>query len=331
MANRNVVIIQDGAIDELVSVLLAAAMPDVSIKAVEIINADCLALPTYQATVRLLQMIGRGDVPVTISPARGWNPFPWEYRQYAMMVNLLPMINQFQADIPVPPPAQYVPLAETLAAVKAADPDTPLVVLCLGPLTSLADAIGTLEQPITQLVDELVWMGGVYTPPGQTGLPQGNIDTGIAPGANPNAEWNVYWDPYAVDTVLKSGVKFTMFPLNVTNNVLLTPDIIRTYFLSGAKEWPILDLMAQMYCTVAFQNGFSFWDTATTAYLGNPGLYTFAQYPMAVDTSMDPVNQGLLTIDYTKGCPVNVAVTINVDGFYDYLVGALTTLPVVSS
>lgn len=334
MANRNVVLIQDGAIDELASVLLLAAMPEVSIKAIEIINADCLALPTYQATMRLLALIGRTDVPVTLSPARGWNPFPWEYRQYAMMVNLLPLVNQYQADVPVPPPGGYVALADTLAAIKAADPDTPLTILCLGPLTSVAEAIGTLPVPITRLVDELVWMGGAYTPPDQTGLPAGNIDTGIAPGANPNAEWNVYWDPYAVDTVLKSGLPFTMFPLNVTNSVILTPDIIRRYFLSGSQEWPILDLTAQMYSLVAFQNGFSFWDTATTAYLGNPGLYTFTEYPIAVDTGMDPATQGTLSIDAGTGSPVRMALTIQTggeNGFYDYLVDSLKSLPVVCS
>lgn len=329
MTKRNVVLIQDGAIDELVSVLLLAAMPQVNLKAVEILNADCLALPTYQATTRLLKMIGR-DLPVTISPARGWNPFPWEYRQYAMMVNLLPMVNQYAADVPVPPPARMVPLAETLAAVRAADPDTPVTILCLGPLTSVAEAIRTLGPAVAAMVDEVVWMGGVYTPPGQSGLPVGNIDTGIAPGANPNAEWNAYWDPEAVRTVLDSGLPLTMFPLNVTNSVILTPDIIRRYFLAGAGQWPILDLMAQMYAMVAFQAGFSFWDTATTAYLGDPDLYGFATYPLVVDTSMDPATQGTLAID-PAGAPVKMATSIRTDGadgFYDYLVASLKTLPV---
>lgn len=323
---RNVVLIQDGAIDELVSVLLLASMPEVSFKAVEVLNADCLALPTYQATVRLLKMIGRDDIPVTISPARGWNPFPWEYRQYAMMVNLLPMVNAFQADVPVPAPERMVPLAETLAAIRAAEPGNPITLLCLGPLTSIADAIAANPE-IVGWIDELVWMGGVYTPPGETGLPVGNIDTGIAPGANPNAEWNVYWDPYAAAAVLGSGIPVTMFPLNVTNEVLLTPDIIRGYFLANSAQWPILDLMAQMYSMVAFQNGFSFWDTATTAYLGNPGLYGLTEYNMAVDTSMDPGTQGTLAID-PAGAPVRVAATIQVESFYDYLVESLTTLPV---
>lgn len=331
MKKRNVVLIQDGAIDELASVLLLAAMPHIAIRGIDILNADCLGLPTYQVTRRLLKLIGRDDIRVGISPARGWNPFPWEYRQYAMMVNLLPMVNQYRADIPVAPPSDYVPLARLLEEIHREDKGAPLTILCLGPLTSLADAIRDLPMPITRIVDELIWMGGVYTPPDQQGLPVGNIDTGIAPGANPNAEWNVYWDPYAVDTVLKSGLRFTMFPLNVTNDVVLTPDIIRRYFLRGADEWPVLDLMAQMYSLVAFQNGFSFWDTATTAYLGKPDLYAFSEYPIQVDTSMDPVKQGLLTIDPGAGAPVTMATSIRTegqDGFYEYLVGALKTLPI---
>jgi purine nucleosidase len=326
MAKRKLILVQDGAIDELASVLLLAAMPHIDIQAIEIINADCLALPTYQATVRLLKLIGRDQIPVTISPVRGWNPFPWEYRQYAMMVNLLPLVNQYTADVPVPPPASYVGLSDILAGIHAKDKSAKVTVLCLGPLTSLAEALGNLPYA-KSMIEEVVWMGGVYTPPKQSTYP-GNIDTGIAPGANPNAEWNAYWDPYAVDTVWKSGVPFTMFPLNVTNSVVLTPEIIRKYFLSESGQWPILDLMAQMYALVAFQNGFSFWDTATTAYLGDPGIYGFTDYKMAIDTCMDPGQQGTIRIAPKKGCPIRTASAIKVDAFYDYLVAALKTLPV---
>ncbi len=326
MTKRNVVLVQDGAIDELASVLLLASMPDISIKAIEILNADCLAAPTFQATVRLLKLIGRGDIPVSISPARGWNPFPWEYRQYAMMVNLLPIVNQYQADVPVPVPPFTVSLAEILKRVRAEDPGTPLVILCLGPLTSVADALRDLSR---DAYDELVWMGGVYTPPDQGDvLPVGNIDTGIAPGANPNAEWNVYWDPYAADRVLKAQLPFRMFPLNVTNDVLLTPQIIREYFLPQSRKHPILDLMAQMYSMVAFQAGFSFWDTATTAYLGAPQLYGFKDYPIRVDISPDPAAQGTLSVDAKSGSRVTMATRIDVNGFYTYLVDSLKSLPV---
>ena len=61
-------------------------------------------------------------------------------------------------------------------------------------------------------ISEIVWMGGVYKTD-QT--PFGNIDTGIAPGANPYAEWNVYWDPKATQEVLNSGIKIKMFPTGV--------------------------------------------------------------------------------------------------------------------
>ena len=98
-------------------------------------------------------------------------------------------------------------------------------------------------------------MGGVYI---TEETPFGNIDTGVAPGANPNAEWNVYWDPQATQDVLQSGIKVKMFPLNVTNSVTLSGEIIRKYFIPDSNQYPALDLAAQMYALVAFQYGFSF-------------------------------------------------------------------------
>lgn len=316
---------QDGAIDELMSVIFLTTMPDVSITSINVLNADCLAYPTAQVTNKILSMLGRtGDI-VNMSDVRGWNPFPWTYRQYAMMVNLLPMINQYGKVSAPGPAASKTRLKDQLTAMQAGDSSSTITVLCLSPLTEFAELL--IEYPpFKDLFSSIVWMGGAYRESGQTG-PIGNIDTGIAPGANPNAEWNAYWDPDAVQTILESGIEFNIFPLNVTNNVLLTPHIIQQYFLSGSNSYAMLDLAAQMYSMVAFQNGFSFWDTATTAYIGNPTLFTMTPMTISIDTGDDPTTQGTITQD-PSGYPMNMATAINVQGFYDYFVQQLKTITI---
>ncbi|MEM1154931.1 MAG: hypothetical protein AAGI44_12385, partial [Pseudomonadota bacterium] len=146
---------------------------------------------TLDGTESWGRTIGREVDLVFISDARGWNPFPWTYRQYAMMVNLFPMVNAYQADVPVPPPIAPPYQIERLNAARAADDDFKVTFLVLSPLTDMADIVSNLDDP-AGIIDAIVWMGGVYSDDPMT-LPVGNVDTGIAPGANPNAEWNAYW------------------------------------------------------------------------------------------------------------------------------------------
>jgi purine nucleosidase len=94
-------------------------------------------------------------------------------------------------------------LVETL---RAAEPRE-ITICSLSPLTNLAMAL--IEAPdITRGVREVVAMAGAY-------FEVGNI--------TPSAEFNVYVDPDAADIVLRSGMKLTLLPLDVTHQMLSTP------------------------------------------------------------------------------------------------------------
>jgi purine nucleosidase len=197
------------------------------------------------------------------------------------------------------------------------------IFLCTGPLTDLA----WLLQAFPDLKDEIasiVWMGGsILTKGEQNG---GNVDTGIAPGGNSNAEWNAYWDPAAVETVWSTGIPFHMFPLNVTNNVLLTPHVLKKRLLPHAQTSNTVNLAAQMYSMVAFQDGYSFWDTVTAAYLGKPDLFTFAIKSLGIVTDESSPDLGNITVAPFGGYSVNVAESVKVDAFYKYLIKQLSSL-----
>jgi len=324
---KSVIIIHDGATDELMSILLAASMPGIDIKGIMVLNADCQGYPTAKVSSKLLDLINIKNVPVAVSGARAWNPFPWTYRQYSLMVDLFPIVNQYKEDVIVPEPEIDFPLVKMVDKVYQENGNTPVTLLCLSPVTDIAEAIKS-DPEFRNKISEIVWMGGVYMTSETTA---GNIDTGIAPGANPNAEWNVYWDPQATKDVLNSGINIKMFPLNVTNSVTLSGEIIRKHFLPESDKYPALSLAAQMYSLVAFQYGFSFWDTAATAFLGKPNLYSLKKASVEIDTSPDPVKQGTMTIEFVSDLEpletsVEIATGISVDEFYNYYVQQLKTL-----
>lgn len=324
---KNLIIIHDGATDELMSILFAAAMPNINIKGIMVLNADCQGYPTAKVSSKILDLVDLIDVPVSVSGARAWNAFPWTYRQYSLMVDLFPIVNQYKADVKVPEPQMDYPLEKMVNKVYREAGETPVTLLCLSPVTDIANAIKN-DPTFSDKIEEIVWMGGVYI---TKETPFGNIDTGVAPGGNSNAEWNVYWDPQATEDVLQSGIKIKIFPLNVTNNVILSGDILREYFLPQSQAYPAVDLAVQMYALVAFQYGFSFWDTAATAYLGKPDLYTFKKAFVTVDTSPDPAVQGTMAVEFIPETEpiessIKIATTIRVSAFYDYYVGELKRL-----
>jgi len=309
----------DGAIDELICIPFLQSMPNISLSGIWITPSDCLGFPTATVCSQMLQFINSSTTALFLSDSSSQRPFPWIYRQYALMVNLLPLLNvagssEIKAPHMISGRSNRNSFADkSIFNVIKKENDKQgeaTVFLVTSPLTDfvlLLEAIPELKSEIASIV----WMGGSISA-------GGNIDTGIAIGANPNAEWNAYWDPFAVDTVLRSGIEINIFPLDVTNKFILTPDVLRQYFIPGAVSSQMLDLAAQMYALVAFQNGFSFWDTAAAAFLGNPGLFTMTQenINIHIDES-DPNTFGCITVG--GGYPVNIASTNQVTQFYQYL------------
>ncbi len=94
--------------------------------------------------------------------------------------------------------------------LRAAKPHS-ITIAMLGPQTNLALAL--IQDPeITQGIKEVVVMGGAH-------FNGGNI--------TPVAEFNLFADPQAAEVVLKSGVKLTYLPLDVTHKILTSDERLK--------------------------------------------------------------------------------------------------------
>lgn len=325
---RSVMLVQDGAVDELMSVAMLTAMPvsDVTYSGCVVVNGDCLLAPTIQATRKILNYMA------TLNPglptdtmifadldSRAVNAFPWTYRQYSMMVNLLPALNGNPSKLGRPPVVADSEQMLTFLKSHAGEDDEKLTLLSLGPLTPIASLYEFVGPDYFNEYYEIVWMGGaIYPTPG-------NIDPGIAIGANPDAEWNAYWDPYAVDTLFRSGVDFTIFPLDVTNDYPLDTAFFENYIYPN-KSYPMVDLAGQMYSTVAFEAGYCFWDTVTTAYIGKPDLFTAQTKKLTINTRFDNPNFGTIT-ESDDGSEIKVAQkSESTETFYNYFIDLLKSV-----
>jgi pyrimidine-specific ribonucleoside hydrolase len=120
-------------------------------------------------------------------------------------------------------PRPLRPAAQQSAAVLLAEQITeapqPVTIVALGPLTNLAEAL--LAQPaLAGRIARIVIMGGAWRVPGNIQALSPKID-------NPHAEWNIFCDPYAADVVLRCGAPITLVPLDATDQVPLTDDLVQ--------------------------------------------------------------------------------------------------------
>ena len=107
------------------------------------------------------------------------------------------------------------------------------ITLCtLGPLTNVAIAM-VKEPAVKSRIREIILMGGAAINPGNT---------------TPAAEFNMYVDPHAADVVFRSGVPLTMMGLDVTHQVLVTPEREETIRKCGGRASAVVADLMSFYC-----------------------------------------------------------------------------------
>jgi purine nucleosidase len=107
-----------------------------------------------------------------------------------------------------------------------------------------------------------------------------------------------------------------MCPLDITNRVRMTDAFIRQ--LGRARRHPFSDFAGQCYALVAHQP-YYFWDVLTTAWIERPDLYRLEEEPVRIVPTGR--SQGR-TVPDPAGKQVRVLADVDLDGFYEYVLGA---------
>ena len=82
MADNLVLMDHDGGVDDYLSTALLLTMEHLRVLGIVVTPADCYIQPAVAATRKLLDLMGRSDIPVAESTVRGLNPFPRIFRRY---------------------------------------------------------------------------------------------------------------------------------------------------------------------------------------------------------------------------------------------------------
>jgi len=152
----------------------------------------------------LCELTGRSDILVHAGAAKPLQ-YPLATAEFIHGKEGLDGVKIFEPAHPLASDNAVKFITETLRAS-----DEPITIIATGPLTNIARALQADPQ-IQNNIESIILMGGAYRE-------SGNI--------TPSAEFNIYVDPHAAQIVFDSNIPKVVFGLDVTYQVLTSPDVI---------------------------------------------------------------------------------------------------------
>lgn len=260
---RPVVIDTDMAADDWMALLYLLRRPDVAVKAITVTGAgEAHCQSGTRHALGLVALANRGAIPVACgrtTPLQGTHAFPAQWR--ADVDSLLGLTLPHTTSTVAQQTA-----VDLLTSVIQAAPQK-VVLLTLGPLTNVAEAIQRTPWLVTKLAMIYV-MGGALEVPG-------NIAVSGVGIANHVAEWNLYVDPHAAQLVLASGAPITLVPLDATNHVPMTSAFyqrLKAEHVSPVAGF-VFDVLTRRFGLIQ-AGGYYFWDPLAAAILTDESLAT---------------------------------------------------------
>lgn len=158
-------------------------------------------------------------------------------------------------------------------------------ILIIGPETNIAEAL-IREPKIKKLIKEFVIMGGAIDCPGNK---------------NRVAEFNIFVDPESAEIVFSSGVKTTLIPLDVCNEVVLQEADFEK--IKGSDLYkPIMSMMKKFIRGIEkFENlkGALVYDALAAYYLLNPSAFGIVKKDIRIETK-GKLTRGMTVCDNRK-------------------------------
>jgi len=280
---RKIILDVDTGTDDAVAIMFAALHPHLELVGVTTVNGNAPIANTTDNSLRVLDFIGRSDVPVY----RGL-PRPIVRHDF-------PRPKRFVQDsgedmhgstLPLPDPTSRqndVGAVEYLVETFRSTTQE-ITLVPVGPLSNIAAALA-IDPSIVDAVPEVVIMGGGHDIGNET----------------PSAEFNIWADPEAADMVFSAGFrKITLVPLDATHKALVTRADCATFAglgtPSGTAAERFIIKRIDAYAkgrSIATADAAPVHDALCTVYLVRPDVITTRRLHVAIET------HGTLTVGRT--------------------------------
>ncbi len=330
---RKIIIDQDAAgpagTDQQ-SMLLLIQSPQTEVLGITVVTGDQWLNEEVAHTLRMLELIGRTDIPVVPGAEypllrRKQDTEQWE-QQYGSVPWLGAWTPRFYH-----PADQLGEMPEGRPAIKPADEDAAHFLLRMvhkfpnevtiyegGPMTNLALAI-SIDPEFAGLAKELVFMGGSFNP--RTDDPE-FVNT-------PTHEFNLWFDPEAAHIVLRAPwKKIVCTPVDISVKTRLTPELVGRIKAADSPAARYVGKYARLRGNYNY-----LWDELAAAAWLDPSLITKKEM-LLMDVNLDRGAGYGNTLGWTdrdkpknEMHPVEVQDDLDLEKFYKLFVELLTAGP----
>jgi purine nucleosidase len=328
---RKVIFDQDcrgPATTDLQSLLMMVQSPEVELLGITVVSGDQWRDEEVAHTLRLLEIIGRTDIPVmpgAVFPLVNTRPMIARWEKLYGKVEYQGAWNHNYHD-----PFAVPELPEGQPATKPAEEDAvqfirrmlhkyphQVTVYAGGPLTNLALAL-RIDPQVAELAQELVVMGGAISPEVKGEWATSN-----------RREFNFWWDPEASHIVLSaSWPKVTVTTVDISVKTRLSKSMIQEIARAGT---PVAQYLGK-YADEEYM-----WDEVAAAAWLDPSIIT-KQDKLYMDVDIDHGAGYGNTLAWVAGSqpdlgeqPVNVPAELNTEKFYRMFVELMTRPTPVAS
>ena len=270
---------------------------------IDAITIDCQGetfCPEGAFNAAELTHLVKRPVPIALGESRPKSPydFPMLIRHFAtsMSVSDFNFLNQ-DRDVIKQSAAQII----FQNVITAAKNHQHVAIISIGTATNIADAwkLAVSENKTAEFKQglEMIYKGGgafgkvVDHHITNTSIP-GNITIpGMLESKNTSAEWNIYANAPAMQTVLSAKLPVTFIPDNASDAITMTQAIYNTLYNTSTPNSPKRFVANAMDGTVSLQGGWKhiasnldFWDTSTTVAALHHNIVTeqFSHVPVSV-------------------------------------------------
>ena len=301
--------------------------PQVDVLGITVVSGDQWLDEEVAHTLRLLEIMGRTDIPVvpgaeyplvrTRSEAQAWQ------QRYGKVAYAGAWDDRWWHEASVIPP-----LPEGQPTIKPSEEDAPHFLIRMvrkyphevtiyegGPMTNLALAI-SIDPKFPKLAQELVFMGGSLSP--KSDNPE-FVN-------NPRHEFNFWFDPEAAAIVLRAPwKKIVCTPTDVSVKTHLTADLVKQIEAAGT---PVVRYIAKF--AMLTPGADIMWDELAAAAWVDPSIITKSETRfMTVDLDHGPTYGDTLTwaedaSQHLNSRKVEIQCDLDTERFYRMFVGLMT-------
>jgi inosine-uridine nucleoside N-ribohydrolase len=193
-----------------------------------------------------------------------------------------------------------------------------IAVVCLGPLTVLAQALDR-DPELATMVERIVCLGGTWHEPGN---------------ASAVAEFHVACDPASARRVVKCGAPVTLIPLDVTRRVLFSPkDLLELPSPESRTSRFLRQIVPFGIRATANRHGiegFHLNDVLGIIALARPSALTTRLFFVDVETRGE-LTRGMSVVDARVNAPekpnVHLGIGVDVSAVHEYITETLGRAP----